>query len=211
MSESEKNNIGIQVLPSPHTNSIVELLKFIRTRPLMYIGDKKISSIHSFLDGFHYALYLNHIKGEDIIPFWYFHEFVSRHYNWGESTAGWCHIILEENSNDEERSLNVFFELFEQFANIKILSIQDIKLNDQHIAFHNSEECQRKRITDIQKWEKSPLYTNPTNVSLLELSNGWFIYYVVNEGKKDWEKTIFKDKETALKDIENLFGKIKSN
>jgi len=164
--------------------------------------------MRSFLDGFRYALSLNHIKEEDIIPFWYFHEFVSRHYSWGESTAGWCDIILEENKNDEEKSLDVFFELFEQFADIKILSTRDIKLNDRHIAFHDSEECQTKRITDIQKWEKGPLYTNPTDVSLLELSNGWFIYYVVDEEKKDWEKTIFKDEETAIKDIEKLFGNL---
>ena len=107
-----KNNFTCRVLLPGNTQSIVELLKYIRLRPGMYIGDKKISSLNSFLDGFHYALHLNNIDTTDDIPFWYFHEFVSHHYNWAESTAGWKNIILEENNNDEEKSLVIFFDLF---------------------------------------------------------------------------------------------------
>lgn len=187
--------------------TIKDLVETIRARQRMYIDEPRISSLRSFIDGFTFALHINHIKLEDeTIPFWFFYEWVSHHYNWGESTAGWCHIILKENKGDEEESLKVFFDLYDEFCKVEIISVQQRVINKQSLNFHYSDDCKTKVISDIEKWTKEPVYKNAETVYLLHLSNNWFIYYVIDGGSKQWKHTVFHNEISAKKQIESLFG-----
>jgi hypothetical protein len=86
-----------------------------RKRTAMYLGDKKISTLKSFFDGYFYATWTNNIEVDDKIKFGEFHDWVARQCNWGESTTGWSRIILEECNGDEELAIDKFFELYDTF------------------------------------------------------------------------------------------------
>jgi hypothetical protein len=97
--------------------SIFDLLdtEDFRKRTAMYIGDKKITSLKSFIDGYFYAAWTNDIKINDQIKFDDFHNWVAGQFNWKESTAGWSRIILYECNGDETLSVDKFFELYDIF------------------------------------------------------------------------------------------------
>ena len=40
---------------------------------------------------------------------------VAKRFGWYESTAGWCHIIVQECGGDECKALDRFFELVEEY------------------------------------------------------------------------------------------------
>lgn len=97
--------------------SIFDLIDMqdFRKRTAMYIGDKKISLLNSFIDGYLYATQTNNIELEDNVQFGHFHDWVSRHFKWKESTSGWRRIILQECNGDEGEALKKFFELYDLF------------------------------------------------------------------------------------------------
>jgi hypothetical protein len=86
-----------------------------RTRTAMYIGDKKITALRSFVDGYFYATLTNNIEVEDKVNFNDFHDWVAKQFKWKESTAGWSRIILDECNGDEKFAVDKFFELYDRF------------------------------------------------------------------------------------------------
>lgn len=97
--------------------SIFDLIDMedFRKRTAMYIGEKTISSLKSFIDGYFYATWTNDIEIDDKVQFGDFHDWVAQHYKWKESTAGWKTIILKECDGDEIRAVDQFFDLFDEF------------------------------------------------------------------------------------------------
>jgi hypothetical protein len=120
----------------PQINSfmknIYELLVLIRQRPGMYLGQRSLTALRSFIDGYYFALRENNILvEEEIPPFWQFHDWVARYYKWYESTAGWKNIILKE-VGDEAKACDVFFELLELFKQRSPVIKHRVFLNSNH-------------------------------------------------------------------------------
>jgi hypothetical protein len=86
-----------------------------RKRTAMYIGDKKITTLKSFINGYFYATWTNDIEVDDKIRFDDFHDWAAGHFKWKESTAGWNKIILDECKGDEELAVDKFFQLYDMF------------------------------------------------------------------------------------------------
>ena len=87
-----------------------------RTKPNLYIGDRNITTLYNFLNGAFFALKIHEVESRESEPdFRKFHDWVADHYNWFESTAGWKNIILKECDGDEEKALDVFFNLYDEF------------------------------------------------------------------------------------------------
>ncbi len=81
----------------------------------MYIGDKKITILRAFIDGYLFALEANNINLAEKEKFTEFHDWVANYFGWYESTAGWKNIILEECNGNEEIAVDKFFELYDKF------------------------------------------------------------------------------------------------
>ena len=191
-------------------NNIYDLIELIEKRPGMYIRDARISSLRSFLDGYQFSAMVHNIEKEQVFPpFWYFHEWAMHKYGWGESTAGWKNIILEENQNDEELALTKCFELIREFRTLKPISIQRSKLNKTNIKFHHSEDCKIKRYIDPIKQLTGPLYENADEIFIIEFSHNFgFSIFIGLNGKSiglDWRDR-FKTDEEAIAKAETLFG-----
>jgi hypothetical protein len=87
-----------------------------RKRTAMYLGDKTISSLAAFLNGYYYATEVHNLEdNEDTVRFGDFHDWTARYFGWSESTAGWKNIILKECHGNEELALAKFFELYDIF------------------------------------------------------------------------------------------------
>jgi len=70
------------------------LLKKMEDRPAMWTGEATLKSIRTFLDGYYLALHENNLvdEGEEVEP--NFHDWIANKLGFGESTAGWHHMIL---------------------------------------------------------------------------------------------------------------------
>lgn len=84
----------------------------MKERPGMYLGKKSIDLLRVYVDGFLSCMYEQSNKADSL--FFHFTSFVETYYKVGSSAAGWNTIILNH-SVDDEKALDKFFTLFEQF------------------------------------------------------------------------------------------------
>ncbi len=97
-------------------SSFYDFLEAVQLRPVMYLGWNKLSLMRSFLGGFQTAVSLsnaNYDTGKFFTDFnqWAINKLTGRN----ESKYGWSGIILRECNNDEEKALELFFALLEEF------------------------------------------------------------------------------------------------
>jgi hypothetical protein len=189
-----------------NVNNIYDLIELMKQKPAMYMGDNKISTMRTFLDGYKFSSMVHNIKSEKVFPpFWYFHEWAKEKYNWFESTAGWKNIILEENNNDEEKALETFFAMIDEFRTLHPLSIEKLQLTKQNMDFHHSDKCQ------INYASGKPIYENADEVLLVKYSHDFgYSYFVTFQNKVqglDWMDR-YKDKKTLKESLYRLFGQL---
>lgn len=190
--------------------NIYELINAMEKRPAMYIGDNKISSLNTFLNGYLFSASSHNILAEKVFPpFWFFHEWAMEKYSWSESTAGWKNILLQENNHDEEKSLEVFFKMIKEFKTLSPLSIERLLLSPENIEFHNSEKCNTKSYNHTTKKFDAPLFINVTEVYLLEFSHNFGCSFFVRNAETlisfYWRER-FKNTLSAKENLKDLFG-----
>ena len=96
-------------------DELIDLQSF-RTKAAMYIGEKKISVLAGFFNGWDFCLNCHEIKEQRLSPVSReFSDFVAKHFGWFESTAGWKNIILKESEGDEAKAVEEFFELYDEY------------------------------------------------------------------------------------------------
>ncbi len=185
-----------------------DLIDMMRLRTGMYLGEYKISLMSAFLYGYDMAIRLNNVaQTPEYPPFWYFHEWAKEKYKWGESTAGWKNIILQENGGDEEKALNVFFEMMTDFQTLMPLRIEKTSLSAENMHFHHSEKC-------ISRYaDGRPVHEKASEIFLVKFSHNFgFAYFVIHENKvQDFEwRTRFKTKKAAKEHIAGMFGEVET-
>jgi phosphoribosylanthranilate isomerase len=95
---------------------VYEFFEKIRERPAMYVGKKSLTRIQMFFYGFLYALDLQDIEfNQRKFGPHYFHEWIASKLGWAEGTSGWLNMILNEVNNDEEKAVDLFYELLDEF------------------------------------------------------------------------------------------------
>lgn len=102
-----------------------ELMKHIKKRPGMYVGDKSLTKLGWFFEG--YVMCAKEIGDDSYIIFDEFRDFVEKKYRISEykttSKKSYVEIIMLFEWS-EERALDKFFELYEEFVTIKGFSIE---------------------------------------------------------------------------------------
>ena len=92
------------------------LLSAIHQKPAMYIGKKSLTHLFTFFCGFNLADELgNKIFNAKEVLFNDFADFVQHKFKQGRSAMGWSTRILEKVENDEEKAVDLFFALLEEF------------------------------------------------------------------------------------------------
>ncbi|MCU0467793.1 MAG: hypothetical protein MUF58_04260 [Arcicella sp.] len=117
MEENMYDGNLLQII-SYKANNLYEYLDLIKCsgkKSVLYIGERSIIALDFHIQGYESACRIRGI--EEILnpPFGYFHSFVADYYSYGKTSRGWRQIILLENNNDEEKSLEVFWQLLDLF------------------------------------------------------------------------------------------------
>ncbi len=189
-----------------------ELIEKIKPRPGVFLGEPSITRLQSFLNGYATALYDYEISNEiDALlplPFWFFHEYVARRYNFNGSISGWRNMILKQ-VNSEEEGLNLFFELFDEFKQLKAEALQRSVINQECLDFHYSNKYAPKRLTGSSFDKAEPLYKDAIEIYYAKLSrNIGYIGLVRNEKGIEFIREIYKTENEILNYFEICFGNL---
>ena len=84
----------------------------------MYIGDSKLTTMDAFLNGAQFGLSINKIN--EVPEFRNFHFWVRDKLELEPLSVGFKTTILEHCNGDEEKGLQKFFELIEEFKKTKV-------------------------------------------------------------------------------------------
>ena len=174
-----------------------------------------MTKLGSFLDGYEMALYNYDIK-EEIpdkllpLPFWFFHEYVARRFDYNGSTSGWGNMILDQTAHDEEKGLQLFYTLLDEFKQLEISRCFTANLNAANITHHVSDKLAPRRLTGEHFDIEEPLYQNPVSVSYAELKNDAkqvsYIGVIHTDTKSIVESNLCKNKEDILSYLKACFG-----
>ena len=93
---------------------VIELLLKLKNRPEIYLGKRSISLLDTFIAGFVYAYFTEYGKAAFENDFSGFNKWIAEKYSIIEN-INWVTIILMQAENDEERALDLFYELLSEF------------------------------------------------------------------------------------------------
>ncbi|MEG4283324.1 hypothetical protein QUB68_09365 [Microcoleus sp. A006_D1] len=107
---------------------LYDLLGKIKKRSSLYLGNRSLSHLHVFLDGYTFARrQLGIPLTEEEKKFEDFQEWIEIRFNQAD-TQSWSRIILFY-SEDEADALKRFFDLFEEFVSCEKLPQDDATIN----------------------------------------------------------------------------------
>ncbi len=111
-------------------DNIFGLLDKIQQRTSMFIPDKSIISLQTFLSGYESCMLVHGMIEKDVPDFKHFSEWLSSRVDWGLS-YGWARAIYE-NTADHQQALQIFFELISEFRKLHPKTIKNVKFGPNH-------------------------------------------------------------------------------
>ncbi len=203
-------------IPIPFENEkpcLDRMIRRIQTRPGMYLGSNALTPLRHFLDGYQAAERdLGICWHGSLFPleFQFMHSFTDARLHTKCVCAGWCHNILTYCQGDEQKALNLFFELYQEFIQVgmkrywrAVLTKENIERNDK------MENC---RV--MKEHGAEPIYKNPVAVYVLELTIPAYMLIVETTNEIYTEASFFFAAEKAKGNsyipsgAEVYFGKI---
>lgn len=93
--------------------NVIELIKMMKDRPAMYIGRHSIFCLKAYIDGWYFRNTDEDVQMKILNDFslWIDDSF----FNSSERTCSWCEFLYCMSANDENKALDKFFVLFEQY------------------------------------------------------------------------------------------------
>lgn len=199
-------------IPLPLQNEkpcLHRMIRQIQTRPGMYIGSNAITPLFIFLSGYQAAERdLGICRRGNLFPldFQFMHSFVDTRLHTERVCAGWCQNILTFCYDDEKKALNLFFDLYEEFTQIKMKHYWKAFLTKENIDRNNKmEHCYI-----VKEHGAEPCYKNPIAVYVLELTIPAYMLIVETAEEVHTETLFFSSAQKAKgnRGAETYFGKI---
>jgi len=106
-----------------------KLIDMLRRRTAMYIGHPSPTHLRSFLSGYFLSKGNGCIKDEES-NFDGFHDWVAEKFGYRSSTSGWAYMI-EDQREDKEEALILFYELLDEYRGIKHKRIAKVNFNHE--------------------------------------------------------------------------------
>lgn len=189
------------------------IIEKIRKRPGMYLGSNSITALQHFLNGCRFALReTGNDKADSLFPldFYFMHEYTSLLFDLPD-TAGWRNHIMWNCDGDEEKALNKFFELFDEFKKIRAEKCWRAVLSAENIAYNNGmEHGYSMPYVD----GKQPVYSDPVCAYVIKLTISVYLLAVETAAEIRVKSSFYFSFEDAVgnrhfpEGAEVYFGKI---
>lgn len=189
------------------TKDIYELLALVKRRPAMWLGKAEISAFKNFLDGFFYAQRSYDPHAFEWPPFELVQDWVELHLNRGPGSESWAGLLLTHYQGDEAAALQRFFELLDEFQQVRVVRGLQISLSPDNRAFYYSDDCKRPvySATPLIEANRLPF---PDQVYILQFS-GLGYYAFQHRGRTSVSRAGgYRSLRAALKQLRLEFGPV---
>ncbi len=185
----------------------------IQTRPGMYLGSIALTPLEHFINGYQAAERDYGINWHGYLfplNFYYMHNFADFWLKTECLCAGWCYNILTVCHGDEEKALNLFFDLYQEFRQLEMKRYWKAILTKENIEWNDNME----HACIMGEYGKEPIYKNPIALYVLELTIPAYMLVVETEREVHTEALFFSSAEGTKKNsriqggVEKYFGKI---
>lgn len=167
-------------------SNIDKEIDLIRRHPAAYIGKKSISAFEQFIYGYYFVHQYPRggFASFEPLPFFFFNIFAANNYNVSAS-APWGWIFLEQAKQDEEKGLELFFQMYDSFRAIKIANCQRIVLTPENIQYHcdlsgiESKLIIRESFSNKDEGIEMPIYLHAQKLYCISYTNKFGHLFVV--------------------------------
>ena len=216
------NNFQLVELENQHlkgiTMGISNMIDIIRKRPGAYLGSNSITALMHFIDGYQFAERELAVcrKGELFpLPFPYMHEYAGYRLK-SCYTVGWRDQILRFCNGDEEAAFWKFFEIYDEFNQVRMKRYWKAVLSGDNIAWNDQMEhayaMRWLKVNGKYSNVKEPIYKDPLAVYVMELTISVYIFAVETANDIELERRFFmslqKVKGNQPGGVERYFGPI---
>jgi len=194
--------MNLESIKKPY--NLYSFLEIIRHRPGMYIGNCTLSTLEIYINGYTTSLHNNQISEKhEFLPFSYFRMFLDWKYNQSFIFSLSRIIHLKNDVNDKE-ALLVFFELLDEFKQIRPLWAKKAVLTEMNINTYLAGLKEESRATIVV----------PDTIYIVEFSHsfGYSDYWVKDDKALNlalnYTYEISKTESKMLNKLESKFGMI---
>ena len=145
----------------------------------MYIGYHSPTHLHSFLSGFSFGKEFKLDENEQP-NFDEFHDWVAKKLNYNESTSGWAYMI-EDQTEDKEEALWLFFELLDEFRDITHKSLKSVEYSAHYeLDISWRGYSRQKKIRGSIETAPKP---RPAKLLIrkMDINEGWYSLVALNK------------------------------
>lgn len=188
---------------------IRHMLSIIRKRPGMFLSPKTLASLQTFIWGYQFSEKdLNVHRHGNFFPldFSYMHEFTSIYLKKERNSMGYCSQIRKVCNNDEDKALDLFFEIYDAFCQVQMKRYWKASLTEAQIHRNNIM---------LRKNGSEPSFKDPIAVYVLELTVPAYILAIETMEDVRMEPFFFASPEDAkghgeplIMGAESYFGPI---
>lgn len=192
---------------------LYQMIQQIQKYPKAYLGSKALTPLFHFIGGYRAAKRdLGVCWHGSLFPldFYFMHHFVDFQLKMDCSSAGWYYNVLMFCRGDEEKALNLFFDLYQEFMHLRMKRYWKAILTKKNIALN--EEMERRCAEMAHRTE--PVHKNPVAVYVLELTIPAYMLIVETTNEVRFEPWLFSSIKEAKgnglipRGAESYFGKI---
>lgn len=186
--------------------SIFEILDLdhFRKRPAMFLGEKSISKLRTYMIGYQTCETYNRIKSKETKPpFWLFFPWICKYYSHSGSYYSWDGIILQNCNNDEEKALDTFFQRLDEFRKIRPEKLLFARIGRSEIDFFNSHKGIRWTMTEGKQIRIGPA----DNIYIVKYNNRLGCSSHHRKGQNGIHSDHFSSLNKAIIDAEREYGK----
>ena len=169
--------------------NIFDLINIIKERTSMFIPDKSIKSLSTYLAGYESCLELHSIDEKGVPLFKHFGEWLKTKFNWNLS-YGWAHAITE-NIEKQQDPLQRFYSVVNEFRKLRPEVVSTIK-----------SPLNQKRITVIQAKKDENLILSPKKIEIIQYvpENLFFLRFLYAKKQEDG-RDLFHSIEEAKRSV----------
>jgi len=162
--------------------NIFDLIDIIKKRKSMFIPDKSIKSLSTYLAGYESCLELHSIVEKGVPLFKHFGEWLKNKFNWN-LLYGWAQAITENIENQQD-PLKKFYFLVNEFRKLQPKVVSTIK-----------SPLNQKRITIIQG--KKDEILSPKTIQIIQYipENLFFLRFLYTKKQEDGRDLFYSIKE----------------
>ncbi len=191
--------------------NIFDMTDMVISNPVLYLGEKKVTLLKAFLDGYSACKYMDGKYSKDSkrlfpLDFSNIGDYISMRIG-KYTTQSWSDLLIDFYGS-EETAFDAFGAMYQEFREIRMKRGSRAALNYDNMR-HN--DCMRYGYKWVSKYERRPIYDRPLSVCIVEMTkNSGYMLLVETASDIIIDSVFLATVDEAEERVHTLFGYVKN-